>query len=58
MGGDHSPRPEVQGSVLAARELGVGVDAGWPASVGERELAMHERLSAWLRIELVSRRLK
>ena len=25
MGGDHAPRPEVEGGVLAARELGVRV---------------------------------
>ena len=25
MGGDHAPRPEVEGSVLAAREYGVHI---------------------------------
>ena len=25
MGGDHAPRPEIEGSVLAARELGVRI---------------------------------
>jgi len=25
MGGDHAPRPEVEGSVLAAREFGVRI---------------------------------
>ena len=41
MGGDHAPRPEVEGSVLAARELGVRillvgqpsvVRANWPST--------------------------
>jgi glycerol-3-phosphate acyltransferase PlsX len=41
MGGDHAPRPEVEGSVLAARELGVRVLlVGQPAAV-RAELAKH-----------------
>jgi phosphate acyltransferase len=41
MGGDHAPRPEVEGSVLAAREFGVRILlAGQPAEV-RRELARH-----------------
>ena len=41
MGGDHAPRPEVEGSVLAAREFGVRVLlVGQPAEV-KRELARH-----------------
>jgi glycerol-3-phosphate acyltransferase PlsX len=34
MGGDHAPRPEVEGAVLAARELGVGILlTGQPAAI-------------------------
>ncbi len=41
MGGDLAPRPEVEGSVLAAREFGVRVLlVGMPAEV-KRELARH-----------------
>lgn len=41
MGGDHAPGPEVEGSVLAARELGVRVLlVGQPPAV-KRELARH-----------------
>src|SRR5215813_6406349 len=41
MGGDHAPRPEVEGSVLAARELGVRVLGEGQASGGRPELARH-----------------
>jgi len=41
MGGDHAPRPEVEGGVLAARELGVRVLlVGQPAAV-RAELSKH-----------------
>ena len=41
MGGDHAPRPEVEGSVLAAREFDLRVLlVGQPAAV-QRELARH-----------------
>ena len=41
MGGDHAPRPEVEGSVLAARELGVRVVlVGQPSAI-RSELAKH-----------------
>jgi glycerol-3-phosphate acyltransferase PlsX len=41
MGGDHAPRPEVEGSVMAARELGVRVVlVGQPNAV-RAELAKH-----------------
>src|SRR5437879_9057608 len=41
MGGDHAPRPEVEGSVLAARELGVRVVlVGQPSAI-KHELAKH-----------------
>jgi len=41
MGGDHAPRPEVEGSVLAARELGVRVVLVGQPSVIRAELAKH-----------------
>ena len=41
MGGDHAPRPEVEGAVLAARQFGVGILlAGQPQAV-KHELARH-----------------
>jgi len=41
MGGDHAPRPEVEGSILAARELGVRVVlVGQPPAI-KHELAKH-----------------
>ena len=41
MGGDHAPRPEVEGAVLAARELGLRILlAGQPQTV-KHELARH-----------------
>jgi len=52
MGGDNAPRPEVEGSVLAARELGVRVLlVGQPAAV-RAELAKHA--PANLPIEIVA----
>src|SRR5499433_2115404 len=42
MGGDHAPRPEVEGSVLAARELGVRVVLVGQANVVKAELAKHD----------------
>jgi len=51
MGGDHAPRPEVEGSVLAARELGVRVLlVGQPTAI-RAELAKHA--PANLPIEIV-----
>jgi len=51
MGGDNAPRPEVEGSVLAAREYGVRVVlVGQPAEV-KRELARHSNKG--LAIEVV-----
>ena len=41
MGGDHAPRPEVEGSVLAARELGVRVLLIGQPHVVRAELAKH-----------------
>jgi phosphate acyltransferase len=41
MGGDHAPRPEVEGSVLAARELGVRVLLVGQPAVVRGELAKH-----------------
>src|SRR5690349_7278073 len=41
MGGDHAPRPEVEGSVLAARELGVRVLLVGQPGVVRSELAKH-----------------
>src|ERR1700757_3243720 len=42
MGGDHAPRPEVEGSVLAARELGVRVLLVGQPSVVKSELGKHD----------------
>src|ERR1051326_1510737 len=51
MGGDNAPRPEVEGSVLAARELGVRVVlVGQPQAI-KPELSKHDR--AGLKIEVV-----
>jgi glycerol-3-phosphate acyltransferase PlsX len=51
MGGDHAPRPEVEGAVLAARELGVRVLlTGQPAAI-KPELARHR--TRGLAIEVV-----
>jgi phosphate acyltransferase len=41
MGGDHAPRPEVEGAVLAARELGVRVILVGQPNVVRAELAKH-----------------
>jgi glycerol-3-phosphate acyltransferase PlsX len=41
MGGDHAPRPEVEGSVLAAREFGVRVLLVGQAQAVRAELAKH-----------------
>src|SRR5262250_1926479 len=41
MGGDNAPRPEVEGSVLAARELGVRVLLVGQPSIVRAELARH-----------------
>ena len=51
MGGDHAPRPEVEGAVLAARELGVRVLLVGQTEVAKRELARHPHRG--LPIELV-----
>src|SRR5271157_3363208 len=52
MGGDNAPRPEVEGSVLAARELGVRVLLVGQPSVVRAELAKHA--PAHLPIEVVA----
>ena len=41
MGGDHAPRPEVEGSVLAAREFGVRILLVGQPNVVRTELARH-----------------
>ncbi|HKE35228.1 MAG TPA: phosphate acyltransferase PlsX [Candidatus Acidoferrum sp.] len=41
MGGDHAPRPEVEGSVLAAREFNVRILLVGPPNVVRGELAKH-----------------
>ena len=41
MGGDHAPRPEVEGSVLAAREYGVRILLVGQPNVVRAELARH-----------------
>src|SRR5712692_2815777 len=41
MGGDHAPRPEVEGAVLAARELGVRVLLVGQTAAVKHELAKH-----------------
>ncbi len=51
MGGDHAPRPEVEGAVLAARELGVRVLLVGQTDVVKRELSRHSHRG--LPIELV-----
>jgi len=52
MGGDHAPKPEVEGSVLAARQLGVRILlVGKPAEL-RRELAKHSVKG--LSVEVVS----
>ena len=45
MGGDHAPRPEVEGSVLAAQEYGVRVMLVGQPDVIRAELARHSRPS-------------
>src|SRR6201987_4745663 len=52
MGGDNAPRPEVEGSVLAARELGVRVMLVGQPAVVKAELSKHDR--SGLRIEIVA----
>ena len=51
MGGDHAPRPEVEGSVLAAREYGVRILLVGQPNVVRAELA--STLSRILPIEVV-----
>src|SRR5205809_7532080 len=51
MGGDHAPRPEVEGSVLAARELGIRILLVGQPNVVRAELARHA--SPNLPIEIV-----
>jgi glycerol-3-phosphate acyltransferase PlsX len=41
MGGDHAPRPEVEGAIVAARELGVRILLVGIAAELKRELAKH-----------------
>jgi phosphate acyltransferase len=41
MGGDHAPRPEIEGSVLAARELGIRILLVGQANAVRAELAKH-----------------
>ena len=42
MGGDHAPRPEVEGAILAARELGVRVLLVGVEATVRAELARHK----------------
>lgn len=41
MGGDHAPRPEIEGSILAAREFGIRIVLVGIAAELKRELARH-----------------
>jgi phosphate acyltransferase len=52
MGGDHAPRPEVEGSVLAAREYGVRIMLVGQANTLRTELAKHSPTD--LPIEIVA----
>src|SRR6201987_2219876 len=52
MGGDHAPRPEVEGSVLAAREYGVRILLVGQPNVVRAELARHAEPN--LPIEIVT----
>jgi len=51
MGGDHAPRPEVEGAIAAARELGVRILLTGVAPILKKELAKHS--SRGLPIEIV-----
>ncbi|GAC1668138.1 MAG: phosphate acyltransferase PlsX [Candidatus Acidiferrum sp.] len=51
MGGDHAPRPEVEGSVLAAREFGVRILLVGQPGILRSELAKHD--TGGLPIEIV-----
>ena len=51
MGGDHAPRPEVEGAVHAARELGVRILLVGLATELKKELAKHSHRG--LPIEIV-----
>jgi glycerol-3-phosphate acyltransferase PlsX len=51
MGGDHAPRPEVEGAIVAARELGVRILLVGHAPELRRELAKHSHRG--LPIEIV-----
>ncbi len=51
MGGDHAPRPEVEGAIVAARELGVNILLVGLAPEVKRELAKHSHRG--LPIEIV-----
>ena len=51
MGGDHAPRPEVEGAVVAARELGVRILLVGIAAELKKELAKHSHRG--LPIEIV-----
>ena len=50
MGGDHAPRPEVEGSVLAAQQFGVRILLVGQPSVIRSELARHSRPAALIEI--------
>src|SRR5262250_1839970 len=50
MGGDHAPRPEVEGSVLAAQQFGVRVLLVGQANFIRAELARHSRPAALIEI--------
>src|SRR6266567_1098318 len=51
MGGDHAPRPEVEGAIVAAREFGVRILLVGLAPELKRELAKHSHRG--LPIEIV-----
>src|SRR5579863_2463838 len=45
MGGDHAPKSEVEGSIRAARSLGVGIILVGKEDVVRKELAQHDRIA-------------
>ena len=51
MGGDHAPRPEVEGSVLAAQEYGVRILLVGQPNVIRTELNRHSRSNLPIEIE-------
>ena len=53
MGGDHAPKPEVEGAIRAARALGVRIILVGKEDIVKRELRAHDHHGLSIEVDVV-----